>query len=473
MRALLALTLALLATQAEAESFSRQIERLSLEVAERLRNAGFSPDNPAAVYVRPPFDDVYRVVCPPLSRRLSREMRAALPDAFLLKQLNGTRTVVRQRLGSGQTILNLTWRRAGEERVEFAFQLGDLSTEAIADLGGGRAGVALSELSGPERDCLARIQVINRVETAEETLYIHRSADVFSAEIGVIEMGARYRLLGRMPYTNGDWAVVKPLDGAPDDPFAETVGFASVPPTPSERQASEAEARAAEEARLAQERAAAEAETERLRAEERRREAERRLEAAKRREAARQAEAEGARAAEAQRAREAEAERARKARQAEEEAARRAEIQREAERLAARRAAEESTRRTWPETPPPSNRNQRLLVGAWICEGQQATDAFSTLNFSMQVQFLPDASYAMNGTATLVANFNGQAVNQMAVSEYGRYRFERNQIAVTPQGSVPPVPLAPYQVTVEELGPYSLRMVDYAQGSYFDCERSG
>ena len=219
---------------AAAQDLRDGVARLSERIAEAFSIRNLGRDSVVDVYVRPPFDEISRVVCAPLSRRLGRAFRAELPRAFSAKNLAEARVVQRQGTGAGQYTLNVTWRPTGEERVELAFELGDLSRERISTLDGGAVEIDAESLRRGERECLARIDVINRVETAEAAIYVHRSADVFSAEIGVIEAGQRYRLLGRMPYTDGDWAVVKLLEGAPDDPFAETVGFATIPRGPDE-----------------------------------------------------------------------------------------------------------------------------------------------------------------------------------------------------------------------------------------------
>ncbi|GMG81443.1 hypothetical protein LNKW23_06560 [Paralimibaculum aggregatum] len=315
-------------TPAAAQDFEQAMQRLTERVAEAfsIRNLGRLSD--ADLYIRPPFDDASRVVCPPLSRRLARAIRSELPRAFNAKNLSRARLVQDPGMGEGRFMLNVTWRALFDDAsLEIAVELGDLNGEQVATMGGHAMTIPMTELRETERQCLAELDVINRVATADTTLFVHRSADVFSTEIAMIKAGEKYRLLGRMPYTDGDWAVVKLLDGAPDDPFAETVGFASVPPTKFEREA--------EAARLAAEEA-------------RRREAE---EAAARK-AADEAAAEAAReAAEAARAR---AEEAR--RKAEEEAARQHELvqkelarlkaererlEREAERLAAERRKKE------------------------------------------------------------------------------------------------------------------------------------
>lgn len=231
------------------ESFRTAMEFLSLEVAEALSIRSLGRARPADVYVRPPFDEVNQVVCPPLSRRLARDLRSELPRAFSIKKLPQARLVQDAAMGEGRYMLNVTWRALfDDEAVEIAVELADLTGDTVTTMGGAPVVIPMGELRGPERECLAELDVINREEEAETTLFVHRSADVFSEEIGVIRAGERFRLLGRMPYTDGDWAVVKLLGPETDDPLTETVGFASVPPTEGERRAIAAR-KAAEEAR--------------------------------------------------------------------------------------------------------------------------------------------------------------------------------------------------------------------------------
>ncbi len=424
------------AGEAQAQAFDEAVGRLALEVAEALSIRSLGRVSAADVYVRPPFDDASRVVCPPLSRRLARALRSELPRAFDIKKLGRARLVQEPATGDGRFMLNVTWRALhDEETLEIAFELGDLSGDQVATMGGHSELVPMSELRDSERQCLAELDVINRVATAETELFVHRSADVFSAEIAMIRAGEKFRLLGRMPYTDGDWAVVKLLDGAADDPFAETVGFASVPPTRAEREAIAAR-KAEEEARArraAEERAQAE-EAARAEAEARRAAEERRAAAAAELERLR-AERERLEADAERRRREAEARRAEEERQARETERREAEARRAAER---QRQAEEASRQR--------QAGQGTVVGQWQCQGQENVDFTTVVQGAFQIQFQPNGSYSYGGQLT--SFINNQMAGQAIVGEYGFYRFDGQSLNITPQGGLPVRPFTPYVMRV-------------------------
>ncbi|MGF1502912.1 MAG: hypothetical protein ACFBSD_13960, partial [Paracoccaceae bacterium] len=238
---------------ASAQSFESTMQELADEIAEALSIRSVGRQQLAEVYVRPPFDDVYRVVCAPLSRRIGREFRTRLPQSFAAKLMSQAFVVQRPGKGEGQYTVNLSWRDLGGERVELSVELGDLSDQDRVTTVHGNSGEFLrSELRPSEQECLAELDIINRVEVAEETLFIHRSANITSDEIGIIDKGDSFRLLGQMPYTDGNWAVVKMLDDAVrDDPFSETVGFTSITPTANDPKVLAAELAKAQD-RLAQ-----------------------------------------------------------------------------------------------------------------------------------------------------------------------------------------------------------------------------
>ncbi len=216
------------AAGAEPRALGPAAAAIASGVAEAMSVHGLGRAAPAALYVRPPFDGRHGVVCPALSRRLERAVRAALRPALDAKRLTRADVVRRQGTGAGQATLMLSWR-AGPKSVEIAWELGDFSTPAIADIGGAAVRLDLAALDSADRACLAPMQVLNRTRTAEETLYVHRAPDIFSQEIGVIEPGERFRLLGRMPYAEGEWAVVRLPDTTGLDRYAERIGFATVP----------------------------------------------------------------------------------------------------------------------------------------------------------------------------------------------------------------------------------------------------
>ncbi len=492
------------------ESFRTAMEFLALEVAEALSIRSLGRASPADVYVRPPFDEVNQVVCPPLSRRLARDLRSELPRAFSIKKLPQARLVQDAAMGEGRYMLNVTWRALfDDEAVEIAVELADLTGTSVTTMGGAPVVIPMGELRGPERECLAELDVINREEEAETTLFVHRSADVFSEEIGVIRAGERFRLLGRMPYTDGDWAVVKLLGPETDDPLTETVGFASVPPTEGERRAiaarkaaeearrkaEEAEAarraeEAAERERLKQEaEAARRAEEARKRAEEEARkraeEAARAAEEARKRaeeEARRKAEEEARRRAEeeARRKAEEEARRAEEARrQAEAEARRRAEeIRREREEEArraeeerrraeeARRRAEEARRREEED-----RGGSGTLLGSWQCQGRQ-TEQGATIGYSFQIQFNADGSYSYGGQFAAY-NAQGQMMGSQLMGEYGFYSFDGDTLTINPQGGVPQMVRSPYQLDVTGLSDVGFSMFNYGNNADFTCQRAG
>ncbi len=210
------------------------MEEIAQGVAERLSLYGIGRDAPLRLYLRPPFDAQSRVVCPPLTRRLAREMRAVLPPALWARRITGESLVPIQGTGPGHATLMLSWA-ARPTSVELAWELGDFSDGAGGILGAGSNALDLATLSAAERACLAPMALINRWATATEPLPVHRAPDVFSQVIGEIPAGARYRLLGRMPWAEGAWAVVRLPSADGLDRFAERIGYATVPdlePTP-------------------------------------------------------------------------------------------------------------------------------------------------------------------------------------------------------------------------------------------------
>ncbi|MGF1446486.1 MAG: hypothetical protein ACFBRM_09835 [Pikeienuella sp.] len=507
---LVALAWAALPSAAHAADFDEAVERLTLEVAEALSIRSLGRDAAADLYVRPPFDDVSRVVCPPLSRRLARALRADLPRAFDVKKLPRARLVQDQNTGPGNFMLIVTWRAMhDDETLEISFELGDLETAQVATMGGYSVHVQMSDLRESERQCLAKIDVINKVVVAETTLFVHRAADVFSKELAMIEPGQRFRLLGRMPYTDGDWAVVKPLEGAVNDPFNEVVGFATLPPTQDERDARAERERIAEEKRKREAEAAerrAKEEAERIRREEEARRAEEEAREKARRQAedeARQAEeqlrrleterrrlAEEAARAKAERERlEKESQRAdeerRRLRELEErqrlakeaERANEARKQREdeAKRLAAeqeqRRLAEEQAQRDFAsrQRQQPPARSGTGVVGQWQCQGRESVNAASYVQGAFQIQFQPDGSYSFG--AQLTTFVNNQWAGQAIVGEYGVYRMSGTRLDMTPQGGLPMRQFTPYSMQVTAHSGQSFTMNSTTSNGQYRCQR--
>ncbi|GMG81442.1 hypothetical protein LNKW23_06550 [Paralimibaculum aggregatum] len=217
---------------APGDGWGPDLDRFTARIAESLDANDIGRRDPAFIYLRAPFDGSNRVVCPPLSARLAEALRARLPAAFERAGRHGARLVQMQGSGPGQYVLVVNWLTAGPYMV-LSFRLGDLGTEQIAEIGSGALPVSPDGLGPEPRACLAPIRVVNRLLTAEAPLFLHRTPSIFSEEIGVIEAGTHFRLLGRVPWAEGDWAVVKPLDQR-DEPFGETLGFAMVPPTEAE-----------------------------------------------------------------------------------------------------------------------------------------------------------------------------------------------------------------------------------------------
>ncbi len=490
-----AVLIAFAGPEARAQSFDDDIGILAEQVAEAFSIRNLGREETVDLFVRTPFDDVYRVVCAPLSRRLARVFRARLPEAMASKNVGRVRVVQRQGMGDGQFTLNVSWRDIGAERLEIAFEIGDLSGDQVATVDGGSVEMAKTDLREDERDCLADLRVVNRVVEAEELLFVHRSANVFSDEIAQIEAGQRFRLLGRMPYTDGNWAVVRPMD-APDDPFAETVGFAIVPKTPQEiareAEAKAAEARAAEEKARRLEEARAAEEAERKAEEEARQreieearararaEAEARIEAAKKRaEDARRAQEAERRAQEAEARAAAAEEQARNAeRQAKLDAERQAKL--DAEREAARGTSRDpvvtppnagSSGQDWGSGSDGARTPSAQLPGQWQCAGSGQVNAQQYMQMNFRVIFNPDNTYVTSAQAAVYASASGQLVNQAILGEYGFYQFDGTTVNVNPQGGLPVRPLSPYQVRISNLAGQSMVMTNVASGIAFNCQR--
>lgn len=225
--ACLALATAVIAAPALADP--APMEALADTIAEALDDEDIGRRAEANIFLQQPAGRTSRVPCPPLSRRLASDLSAALPDAFARHGRRQTRLVERQRTGPGQFLLLLTWSREGRE-LALSYRIGDLGSEQIATVASGSARLAIADLTPGEAACAAPLQEINELRTAETMLFVHREPSVHAQQIGTIPEGRTYRLLARMPYVPGGWALVQSLEGAAEaDPFADTLGFAAVP----------------------------------------------------------------------------------------------------------------------------------------------------------------------------------------------------------------------------------------------------